>query len=87
MGVYFNPKNESYRRARNSRIFIDKTGLIEYLNQRLSTEENCIALSHARRFGKSHAAGMIDAYYSRGCDSSSLFDDTNQVKVKCLCNQ
>ena len=76
MGVYFNPKNESYTRARNSRIFIDKTGLIEYLNQRLSTEENCIALSHARRFGKSHAAGMIDAYYSRGCDSSKLFDDT-----------
>ena len=55
---------------------MDKTGLIEYLNQRLSTEENCIALSHARRFGKSHAAGMIDAYYSRGCDSSKLFDDT-----------
>lgn len=76
MGVYFNPKNESYTRARNSRIFIDKTGLIEYLNQRLSSEENCISLSHARRFGKSHAAGMIDAYYSRGCDSSKLFDDT-----------
>ena len=76
MGVYFNPSNESYQRAKNSRIFMDKTGLIEYLNQRLSTEENCIALSHARRFGKSHAAGMIDAYYSRGCDSSKLFDDT-----------
>ena len=39
-------------------------------------QEICIALSHARRFGKSHAAGMIDAYYSRGCDSSKLFDDT-----------
>ena len=76
MGVYFNPSNESYMRARNSRIFLDKTGLIEYLNKRLSTEENCIAVSHARRFGKSHAAGMIDAYYSRGCDSSNLFDDT-----------
>ena len=76
MGIYFNPSNESYMRARNSRIFLDKTGLIEYLNKRLSTEENCIAVSHARRFGKSHAAGMIDAYYSRGCDSSNLFDDT-----------
>ena len=76
MGVYFNPNNESYTRARNSQIFLDKTGLIAYLNKRLSTEENCIALSHARRFGKSHAAGMIDAYYSLGCDSSNLFDDT-----------
>ena len=75
MGIYFNPGNESYTRARNSQIFVDKTGLIEYLNKRLSTEENCIALSHARRFGKSHAAGMIDAYYSLGCDSTKLFED------------
>ena len=51
MGIYFNPNNESYKRARNSQIYVDKTGLIEYLNKRLSTEENCIALSHGRRFG------------------------------------
>ena len=76
MGVYFNPGNASFTRARNSQIFVDKTGLIEYLNKRMSTEENCIALSHARRFGKSHAAGMIDAYYSLGCDSTKLFEDT-----------
>ena len=80
MGVYFNPSNESYTRARNSQIFVDKTCLIEYLNKRLSTEENCIALSHARRFGKSHAAGMIDAYYSLGCDSTKLFEDTKIAK-------
>ncbi len=80
MGVYFNPGNESFKRARNSQIFVDKTGLIEYLNKRLSTEENCIALSHARRLGKSHAAGMIDAYYSRGCDSTKLFEDTKIAK-------
>ena len=76
MGVYYNPSNESYTKARNSQIYIDKSGLIDFLNKRLSTEANCIAVSHARRFGKSHAAGMIDAYYSLGCDSSSLFDDT-----------
>ena len=76
MGVYFNPSNGSYTQARNSQIFVDKTGLIEYLNKRLSTEEKCIALSHARRFCKSHAAGMIDAYYSLGCDSTKLFEDT-----------
>ena len=76
MGVYFNPSNESFKRARNSQIFVDKTGLLAYLNKRLSTEENCIALSHARRFGKSHAAGMIDAYYSLGCDSTKLFEGT-----------
>ena len=76
MGVYFNPSNASFRQARNSRIYVDKTGLIEQLNMRLSTEDKCLAVSHARRFGKSHAAGMIDAYYSLGCDSRELFDDT-----------
>lgn len=76
MGIYFNPNNESFTKDRNYKIYIDKTGLLEYLNEAIGTPRNCIALSHARRFGKSHAAGMIDAYYSRGCDSSNLFDNT-----------
>ena len=52
-----------------------KTGkrILDYLNEMIGTPRNCIAVSHARRFGKSHAAGMIDAYYSRGCDSTKLF--------------
>ena len=76
MGVFVNPDNSAFEVAINSEIYIDKTGLLEYLNESIGTPKNCIALSHARRFGKSHAAGMIDAYYSRGCDSSKLFDDT-----------
>ena len=76
MGVYFNPSNASFRQAKNSRIYVDKTKLIEYLNDRLSTEDKCLAVSHARRFGKSHAAGMIDAYYSLGCDSTEIFEGT-----------
>ena len=76
MGIYFNPTNESFTQAKNSMIYVDKTELLEQLNLRLSTENKCIAVSHARRFGKSHAAGMIDAYYSLGCYSSNLFDNT-----------
>ncbi|MCI5621577.1 MAG: ATP-binding protein [Lachnospiraceae bacterium] len=76
MGVYFNPNNESFTSDKRSKIYIDKTGLLEYLNGILETNSKYIAVSHARRFGKSHAAGMIDAYYSLGCDSSNLFDDT-----------
>ena len=76
MGIYFNPSNASFRQARNSMVYVDKTNLLNFLNRRLFTDDKCIALSHARRFGKSHAAGMIDAYYSLGCDSTKLFDDT-----------
>jgi len=73
MGTYFNPSNKRYAQAVNSRIYVDKTPMIEILNMRLFTEEKCISVSHARRFGKSQAARMIDAYYSRGCDSRELF--------------
>ena len=76
MGVYFNPSNASFKKDRNYKIYVDKTELIAYLNEIIDTPKNCLAVSHARRFGKSHAAGMIDAYYSLGCDSGELFDDT-----------
>ena len=76
MGTYFNPNNESFRCDKRSEIYIDKTGLLEFLNKKIGTNAKCISVSHARRFGKSHAAGMIDAYYSLGSDSRELFSDT-----------
>ncbi|MDY4833781.1 MAG: AAA family ATPase [Frisingicoccus sp.] len=76
MGVYFNPDNGSFTEDKNSMIYVDKTGLLRFLNERLGTNSKCIAVSHARRFGKSHAAGMIDAYYSLGSNSIKLFEDT-----------
>ena len=76
MGIYFNPSNDSFRKDRNYKIYVDKTELLNYTNEWLGTPRNCIAVSHARRFGKSHAAGMIDAYYSLGCDSTDIFAGT-----------
>ena len=73
MGIYFNPSNESFAKTSNSEIYIDKSGLLNLLNKKLLSEKNCISISHARRFGKSQAARMIEAYYSRGCDSRELF--------------
>lgn len=73
MGIYFNPKNESFKKAVKSQIYIDKTGLLKELNMLIGTDNNCIALSHARRFGKTQAAAMIDAYYGCGNDSKNIF--------------
>lgn len=73
MGFYLNPGNEGFRRAVRSRIYVDKTGLIEYTNQCLNTEQQFICVSRPRRFGKSMALNMLAAYYSRGCDSRELF--------------
>ena len=46
MGTYFNPSNAGFRQAVNSRIYIDKTQMIDILNSRLFTEEKCISVSH-----------------------------------------
>ena len=74
MGVYFNPSNASFRQARNSRIYVDKTGLIGYCNHVINTMQRYICVSRPRRFGKSMAANMLSAYYSRECDSEKLFE-------------
>ncbi|MDO4987754.1 MAG: AAA family ATPase, partial [Synergistes sp.] len=69
----FNPDNVAYRKDAESKIYVDKTGLLIEMNNIINSSSNCIAVSHARRFGKSQAARMIDAYYSKGSDSRELF--------------
>ena len=73
MGQYFNPGNESFKRALNSQIYVDKSGIIGFTNSILNTEQSFVAVSRARRFGKSMAIGLMTAYYSKGCDSKELF--------------
>lgn len=73
MGMYLDPGNDSYRKAIKSDIYIDKTGIIKVLNKNIGKEHCYFAVSRARRFGKSMVAGMLDAYYSMGCDSKELF--------------
>lgn len=73
MGIYLNPGNDAFRRARRSRIYIDKSELIAYTNSVLDTEKQYLCVSRPRRFGKSMAANMLCAYYSRNCESEELF--------------
>ena len=73
MGIYLNPENVDFQKSLNSEIYIDKTELISYTNKKLNTEQGYICVSRPRRFGKSMAANMLTAYYSRGCNSRELF--------------
>lgn len=73
MGIYVNPGNLSFKEAVNSLIYVDKSELIDYTNSVLKTQRKNICVSRPRRFGKSMAADMLAAYYSRGCDSKELF--------------
>ncbi len=73
MGIYLNPSNEKFTISVNSEIYIDKSELIAYTNKVVATEQRFVCVSRPRRFGKSMAANMLAAYYSRGCDSKQLF--------------
>ena len=75
MGRFVNPDNSAFQVALNSKIYVDKTGLLEYTNSVLGTSDAYICNSRPRRFGKSYAANMLTAYYSKGCDSEEMFSD------------
>ena len=73
MGQYVNPDNEKFKQAIASQIYVDKTELIKYTNTVIRTLNKYVCVSRPRRFGKSIAAGMLEAYYSKGCDSKDIF--------------
>ncbi len=72
MGIYLNTGNEGFRTILNS-TYVDKTGLIAYINSTIDTPWKLTCFSRPRRFGKSFAAKMLGAYYDRSCDSEELF--------------
>lgn len=82
MGTYVNPGNTAFTEAINSKIYIDKSELISYTNSVINTKQKNICVSRPRRFGKSMAADMLVAYYSKGCDSTKLFSGKSAEKDK-----
>ena len=77
MGTYLNPGDDKFRKARRSSIYVDKSGLISYLNAVLDTENRFVCVSRPRRFGKSMAANMIAAYYDHTVPAEEIFRGMN----------
>ena len=84
MGRYLNPGMESFEKSVNSEIYVDKTGLVGYTNRVMNTVQGYVCVSRPRRFGKSMAANMLTAYYSRGCDSREYFPNLKYPRVLIL---
>lgn len=74
MGNYLNIGNAGFSAVREG-IYVDKTGLISFMNRILGTRDKLSCVSRPRRFGKSYAAQMLCAYYDKSCDSRKLFED------------
>ena len=80
MCVFVNPGNDRFRQALNSKIYVDKSGLISITNERINSEQKYICVSRPRRFGKSLNLGMLAAYYVKGQNSHELFNDLDAEK-------
>ena len=79
MGAYINIGNAGFQSVRNGE-YVDKSGLISIVNGTLFTERRFSCVSRSRRFGKSVAAKMLNAYYDQSCDSRHLFADLEIAK-------
>ena len=78
MGIYLNPNNQNFYEAVNKEIYVDKSLLIERIEHLKEKVNKYLCISRPRRFGKSTDANMLVAYYSKGCDSSQIF---NRLKI------
>ena len=75
MGIFVNSDNSAFQTMLNSKIYVDKTGLLNYTNEAIDTDAAFICNSRPRRFGKSTTVDMLIAYYSKGCDSETIFEN------------
>ncbi len=82
MGRFLNPGNSAFFVALNSKIYIDKTKLLDITNEVIDTDDAFICNSRPRRFGKSITANMLSAYYSKGCNSEKMFESLEIGKMK-----
>ena len=78
MGLYLNPNADAFQKSLNNKIYIDKSLVLAELNDLVNTDQGFVCMSRPRRFGKSLVGNLISAYYSKGCDTRSIF---SQMKI------
>ncbi len=80
MSLYLNKNNDSFKKNLKSKIYVDKSLLIKETNDVFGSDSCFMCITRPRRFGKTYALSMLNAYYSKGCNSKELFDDLNISK-------
>ncbi len=73
MAFYLNKGNEKLKKYMKEEIFVDKSLLIKECNRVFGSESSYMCVTRPRRFGKTLAISMLNAYYSKGCDSREMF--------------
>ena len=81
MSLFLNKNNNKFISYFKDDIYIDKSKLIEVTNNNIGIDrKQFMCVTRPRRFGKTMAISMLNAYYSKGCDSKEIFDKLNISK-------
>lgn len=76
MSLYLNTNAayKDFQMLRGDKFFVDKSAMIEKINERVKTKNRFICVTKPRRFGKTSALNMLGAYYGKAYPSRDLFD-------------
>ena len=69
-----NFKNNELELVSKDKLFVDKTKMIEDINNLIGIKDRFICITRPRRFGKTINAMMLACYYSKNADFKNLFD-------------
>lgn len=75
MTKYIDVDNEAFMISKSFKYYQDQSLLIAQLNELIDQENRFLCVTRPRRFGKSMAFNMLNAYYSKSCDSKELFEN------------
>lgn len=72
---------ELFKKTIHDFIYVDKSLLIEKMNERIGQNSCYICITRPRRFGKTVNANMLAAYYTINLDSRELFQNLKITKT------
>lgn len=76
VAYFLNNVNEinQFSKTTKEKYFVDKSDLIEKMNELVGTASQYVCVTRPRRFGKTLNAMMLASYYSKNVDFKKLFD-------------
>lgn len=80
--VYLNTNApyKDFQMLSSERFFVDKSGIIETVSQRIHTKNRYLCVTKPRRFGKTSVLNMLGAYYGKEYDAKEIFGRLNISK-------
>ena len=84
MGIYLNSSSpySLYKSEYTRPYFVDKSKLLRELMPLAEQGNAHVCITRTRRFGKTVMANMIGAFFSKGADSSDIFDTLQIARDK-----